>query len=215
MLQECLNRSTDDYITTRCLLEYGLERTSFRSCYPMMFQCVCELNIFCRELMSEMEEESSIKLSADIRKELVMEELEKIEKLSLEQISICRFRYMLLCYLDRLETYEVLFVVAVVVVVLSYSFMLQVILSEPTSVFESTEYEKFRSDNLVPSAITYARVQREGEGEEEEGEEGGRGSRRDGGRERREGEGVHFLTLIITSNIAVFVFYDRRVIGGP
>jgi hypothetical protein len=30
VLQECLNRSTVDYFTTRKLLEYGLTRTSFR-----------------------------------------------------------------------------------------------------------------------------------------------------------------------------------------
>jgi hypothetical protein len=33
--------------------------------------------------------------------------LQTLERLSPEQVSLCQYRHMLLCYLDRLSTYEV------------------------------------------------------------------------------------------------------------
>lgn len=41
------------------------------------------------------------------RLEDVVAALAKVERLSAEQVSICQYRHMLLCYLDRLDTYEV------------------------------------------------------------------------------------------------------------
>ncbi len=37
----------------------------------------------------------------------VVKELSGVERLTPEQISLCQYRHMLLCYLDRLDTYEV------------------------------------------------------------------------------------------------------------
>ena len=37
----------------------------------------------------------------------VLKELAEMERLSPEQVSLCQYRHMLLCYLDRLSTYEV------------------------------------------------------------------------------------------------------------
>lgn len=44
VLQECLNRSTTDYITTRNLLEYGLTRTSFR-CFSTLIHLPSPLHL--------------------------------------------------------------------------------------------------------------------------------------------------------------------------
>ena len=38
---------------------------------------------------------------------VAVRELGKVEKLSPEQVALCQYRHMLLCYLDRLDTYEV------------------------------------------------------------------------------------------------------------
>ena len=39
--------------------------------------------------------------------EEVVRELEMVEKLSVDQVSLCQYRHMMLFYLDRLETYQV------------------------------------------------------------------------------------------------------------
>ncbi len=44
---------------------------------------------------------------AEDRLEDVLKSLSKVDKLSPEQVSLCQFRHMLLCYLDRLSTYKV------------------------------------------------------------------------------------------------------------
>ena len=36
-----------------------------------------------------------------------VEMLAGVERLSPEQVSLCQYRHLLLCYLDRLDTYEV------------------------------------------------------------------------------------------------------------
>ena len=45
--------------------------------------------------------------SRDETAEDVLEELAGVERLSPEQVSLCQYRHMLLCYLDRLSTYQV------------------------------------------------------------------------------------------------------------
>lgn len=46
-------------------------------------------------------------LEAEEQIEVAVKEMEKLEKLTPEQVSLCQYRHMLLCYLDRLSTYEV------------------------------------------------------------------------------------------------------------
>ena len=95
----------------------------------------------------------------------VMKELDKVEKLSPDQVSLCQYRHMLLCYLDRLSTYEVSKHCGIATKLVCYfccHFLLfKNILDGPTAVekvFEFSDYSTFRSDNLVQSAIFFARV---------------------------------------------------------
>lgn len=39
--------------------------------------------------------------------DVVVKELEGVVKLTSDQVSMCQYRHMLLCYLNRLETYQV------------------------------------------------------------------------------------------------------------
>jgi len=41
------------------------------------------------------------------RLEEVLQEMENVEELSVDQVSLCQYRHTFLCYLDRLETYQV------------------------------------------------------------------------------------------------------------
>ncbi|XP_066532404.1 NBAS subunit of NRZ tethering complex [Hoplias malabaricus] len=150
VLHECVERVPENVDAAKELLQYGLKGTDLEALIAIGNgedggRCVSRTNLDVDDAPYEdfqsMEEEMERKKEREAKKR--QELLKKVDfsKLTLEQKELCRSRLKLLCYLDRLATYEE-------------------ILGGPHAAeqrYDSEFFKKFRNQNIVMSARTYAR----------------------------------------------------------
>uniref|UniRef100_A0A673JYD9 Neuroblastoma-amplified sequence N-terminal domain-containing protein n=1 Tax=Sinocyclocheilus rhinocerous TaxID=307959 RepID=A0A673JYD9_9TELE len=150
VLHECVERVPENVDAAKELLQYGLKGTDLEALFAIgegedqgrfilsgdldMDDAPYEDSVSTEEEMEQRKEQEAKK-----RQEL----LKKVDfsRLTLEQKELCRSRLKLLCYLDRLATYEE-------------------ILGGPHAAeqrFDAEFFKKFRNQNIVLSARTYAR----------------------------------------------------------
>ncbi|XP_068793258.1 NBAS subunit of NRZ tethering complex isoform X1 [Struthio camelus] len=149
VLHECLERVPDNVDAAKELLQYGLKGTDLEALVAIgkgedggrfILPGEVDIEIPYEEFLSPDEEaETRKEKEARKRQELLLSV--NFSKLTLEQKELCRSRLKLLTYLDRLETYEE-------------------ILGGPHAAeqnYDSEFFKKFRNQNIVLSARTYAR----------------------------------------------------------
>ncbi|XP_056125295.1 NBAS subunit of NRZ tethering complex isoform X1 [Rhinichthys klamathensis goyatoka] len=150
VLHECVERVPENVDAAKELLKYGLKGTDLEALIAIgdgedrgRFILPGDLDVddASYEDFLSMEEEMDQRKEREAKKR--QELLKKVEfsKLTLEQKELCRSRLKLLCYLDRLATYEE-------------------ILGGPHAAeqrFDAEFFKKFRNQNIVLSARTYAR----------------------------------------------------------
>ncbi|XP_032209160.1 neuroblastoma-amplified sequence isoform X3 [Mustela erminea] len=151
VLHECLERVPENVDAAKELLQYGLKGTDLEALVAIgrgaddgRFTLPGEVdidNIPYEELSPPSEEPSRNKKEKKINKRRELLKLVNFAKLTLEQKELCRCRRKLLTYLDRLATYEE-------------------ILGVPHASeqrYDAEFFKKFRNQNIVLSARTYAR----------------------------------------------------------
>ncbi|XP_062857972.1 NBAS subunit of NRZ tethering complex [Trichomycterus rosablanca] len=150
VLHECVERVPENVDAAKELLMYGLKGTDLEALLAIgngedggrfIIPGDVDLDDAPYEDFQSIEEETERKKEREAKKR--QELLKKIDfsKLTLEQKELCRSRLKLLCYLDRLATYEE-------------------ILGGPHAAeqrYDAEFFKKFRSQNIVLSARTYAR----------------------------------------------------------
>uniref|UniRef100_A0AAR2K9U6 Neuroblastoma-amplified sequence N-terminal domain-containing protein n=1 Tax=Pygocentrus nattereri TaxID=42514 RepID=A0AAR2K9U6_PYGNA len=150
VLHECVERVPENVDAAKELLEYGLKGTDLEALIAIgngedggrfILPGDMDIDDSSYEDFQSMEEEMERKKEREAKKR--QELLKKVDfsKLTLEQKELCRSRLKLLCYLDRLATYEE-------------------ILGGPHAAeqrYDSEFFKKFRNQNIVVSARTYAR----------------------------------------------------------
>uniref|UniRef100_A0A803V5S8 NBAS subunit of NRZ tethering complex n=1 Tax=Ficedula albicollis TaxID=59894 RepID=A0A803V5S8_FICAL len=149
VLHECLERVPENADAAKKLLQYGLKGTDLEALVAIgkgedggrfILPGEVDIEIPYEDLLSPDEEMDARKeKEAKKRKELLLSV--NFSKLTLEQKELCRSRLKLLTYLDRLETYEE-------------------ILGGPHAAeqhYDGEFFKKFRNQNIVLSARTYAR----------------------------------------------------------
>ncbi|XP_044117988.1 neuroblastoma-amplified sequence isoform X1 [Neovison vison] len=151
VLHECLERVPENVDAAKELLQYGLKGTDLEALVAIgrgaddgRFTLPGEVdidNIPYEELSPPSEEPARNKKEKKINKRRELLKLVNFAKLTLEQKELCRCRRKLLTYLDRLATYEE-------------------ILGVPHASeqrYDAEFFKKFRNQNIVLSARTYAR----------------------------------------------------------
>ncbi|XP_014586788.2 NBAS subunit of NRZ tethering complex [Equus caballus] len=151
VLHECLERVPENVDAAKELLQYGLKGTDLEALLAIgkgaddgRFTLPGERDIdgiAYEELSSPNEEPAKRKREKDVKKRRELLKLVNFSKLTLEQKELCRCRLKLLTYLDRLATYEE-------------------ILGVPHASeqrYDAEFFKKFRNQNIVLSARTYAR----------------------------------------------------------
>ncbi|XP_054977538.1 NBAS subunit of NRZ tethering complex [Sorex araneus] len=151
VLHECLERVPENVDSAKELLQYGLKGTDLEALLAIgkgaddgRFTLPGEVDIegiSYEELSPAEEEPAKNKKEKELKKRRELLKLVKFSKLTLEQKELCRCRLKLLTYLDRLATYEA-------------------ILGVPHSSeqrYDAEFFKKFRNQNIVLSARTYAR----------------------------------------------------------
>uniref|UniRef100_A0A8C4LME2 NBAS subunit of NRZ tethering complex n=1 Tax=Equus asinus asinus TaxID=83772 RepID=A0A8C4LME2_EQUAS len=151
VLHECLERVPENVDAAKELLQYGLKGTDLEALLAIgkgaddgRFTLPGERDIdgiAYEELSSPNEEPAKKKREKDVKKRRELLKLVNFSKLTLEQKELCRCRLKLLTYLDRLATYEE-------------------ILGVPHASeqrYDAEFFKKFRNQNIVLSARTYAR----------------------------------------------------------
>ncbi|KAB0380519.1 hypothetical protein FD755_008303 [Muntiacus reevesi] len=151
VLHECLERVPENVDAAKKLLQYGLKGTDLEALLAIgkgaddgRFILPGEMdidNISYEELSPPEEEPAETKKEKELKKRRELLKLVNFSKLTLEQKELCRCRLKLLTYLDRLATYEE-------------------ILGVPHASgqrYDAEFFKKFRSQNIVLSARTYAR----------------------------------------------------------
>ncbi|XP_072534996.1 NBAS subunit of NRZ tethering complex isoform X2 [Salminus brasiliensis] len=150
VLHECVERVPENVDAAKELLQYGLKGTDLEALIAIgngedggrfILPGDVDIDDSSYEDFQSMEEEMERKKEREAKKR--QELLKKVDfsKLTLEQKELCRSRLKLLCYLDRLATYEE-------------------ILGGPHAAeqrYDSEFFKKFRNQNIVVSARTYAR----------------------------------------------------------
>ncbi|RXN16918.1 neuroblastoma-amplified sequence [Labeo rohita] len=150
VLHECVERVPENVDAAKELLQYGLKGTDLEALIAIgdgedqgrfILSGDLDLDDAPYEDFVSMEEEMEQRKEKEAKKR--QELLKKVDfsKLTLEQKELCRSRLKLLCYLDRLATYEE-------------------ILGGPHAAeqrFDAEFFKKFRNQNIVLSARTYAR----------------------------------------------------------
>uniref|UniRef100_A0A671NLZ3 Neuroblastoma-amplified sequence N-terminal domain-containing protein n=1 Tax=Sinocyclocheilus anshuiensis TaxID=1608454 RepID=A0A671NLZ3_9TELE len=150
VLHECVERVPENVDAAKELLQYGLKGTDLEALFAIgegedqgRFILSGDLDLddapYEDSVSTEEEMEQRKEREAKKRQEL----LKKVDfsRLTLEQKELCRSRLKLLCYLDRLATYEE-------------------ILGGPHAAeqrFDAEFFKKFRNQNIVLSARTYSR----------------------------------------------------------
>ncbi|XP_032285991.1 neuroblastoma-amplified sequence isoform X1 [Phoca vitulina] len=151
VLHECLERVPENVDAAKELLQYGLKGTDLEALVAIgkgthngRFTLPGEVDIDSipyEELSPPDEEPAKNKKEKKIKKRRELLKLVNFAKLTLEQKELCRCRLKLLTYLDRLATYEE-------------------ILGVPHASeqrYDAEFFKKFRNQNIVLSARTYAR----------------------------------------------------------
>ncbi|XP_042637798.1 neuroblastoma-amplified sequence [Orycteropus afer afer] len=151
VLHECLERVPENVDAVKELLQYGLKGTDLEALVGIgkgvddgRFTLPGEVDIDSisyEELSPDEEEPAKSKKEKELMKRHELLKLVDFSKLTLEQKELCRCRLKLLTYLDRLATYEE-------------------ILGVPHASeqrYDSEFFKKFRNQNIVLSARTYAR----------------------------------------------------------
>uniref|UniRef100_A0A672U883 NBAS subunit of NRZ tethering complex n=1 Tax=Strigops habroptila TaxID=2489341 RepID=A0A672U883_STRHB len=149
VLHECLERVPENVDAAEKLLQYGLKGTDLEALVAIgkgedggrfILPREVDTEVLYEEFLSPDEEMDTRKeKEAKKRQELLLSV--NFPKLTLEQKELCRSRLKLLTYLDRLETYKE-------------------ILGGPHAAeqhYDAEFFKKFRSQNIVLSARTYAR----------------------------------------------------------
>uniref|UniRef100_A0A8B9GME1 NBAS subunit of NRZ tethering complex n=1 Tax=Astyanax mexicanus TaxID=7994 RepID=A0A8B9GME1_ASTMX len=150
VLHECVERVPENVDAAKELLQYGLKGTDLEALIAIgngedggrfILPGDIDIDDSSYEDFQSVEEEMERKKERETKKR--QELLKKVDfsKLTLEQKELCRSRLKLLCYLDRLATYEE-------------------ILGGPHAAeqrYDSEFFKKFRNQNIVLSARTYAR----------------------------------------------------------
>lgn len=129
-LTECLERLPETIESTRCLLEYGLSLTTLEKVIQVRF---ADVDI-------SKNDNSVNGTSGDDSEGISHVALDDFEELTFDQKQMVATRVRLLQYLDRLRTYES-------------------ILGGPEVAayhFKSNNYEKFRNEVILETAISYA-----------------------------------------------------------
>ncbi|XP_006869532.1 PREDICTED: neuroblastoma-amplified sequence-like, partial [Chrysochloris asiatica] len=151
VLHECLERVPENVDAAKELLQYGLKGTDLEALIAIgkgtddgRFILPGEVdidNMSYEELSPEENESVMSQKEKELRKRQELLKLVNFSKLTLEQKELCRCRLKLLTYLDRLATYEE-------------------ILGVPHASeqrYDAEFFKKFRNQNIVLSARTYAR----------------------------------------------------------
>ncbi|XP_059798165.1 NBAS subunit of NRZ tethering complex isoform X3 [Balaenoptera ricei] len=151
VLHECLERVPENVDAAKELLQYGLKGTDLEALLAIgkgaddgRFTLLGEMDIdgiSYEELSPADEEPAEKKKEKELRKRQELLKLVNFSKLTLEQKELCRCRLKLLTYLDRLATYE------------------EILGVPPASEqrYDAEFFKKFRNQNIVLSARTYAR----------------------------------------------------------
>uniref|UniRef100_A0A8C3LHL0 Neuroblastoma-amplified sequence N-terminal domain-containing protein n=1 Tax=Chrysolophus pictus TaxID=9089 RepID=A0A8C3LHL0_CHRPC len=149
VLHECLERVPENVDAAKKLLQYGLKGTDLEALVAIgkgedggrfILPGEADIGIPYENFLSP-DEETDAKNKKEARKHQELLLSLNFSKLTLEQKELCRSRLKLLTYLDRLETYEE-------------------ILGGPHSAeqhYDGEFFKKFRNQNIVLSARTYAR----------------------------------------------------------
>ncbi|XP_052559282.1 NBAS subunit of NRZ tethering complex isoform X2 [Tympanuchus pallidicinctus] len=149
VLHECLERVPENVDAAKKLLQYGLKGTDLEALVAIgkgedggrfILPGEADVGIPYENFLSP-DEETDAKKEKEARKHQELLLSLNFSKLTLEQKELCRSRLKLLTYLDRLETYEE-------------------ILGGPHSAeqhYDGEFFKKFRNQNIVLSARTYAR----------------------------------------------------------
>uniref|UniRef100_A0A452VGF7 NBAS subunit of NRZ tethering complex n=1 Tax=Ursus maritimus TaxID=29073 RepID=A0A452VGF7_URSMA len=150
VLHECLERVPENVEAAKELLQYGLKGTDLEALVAIgkgaddgRFTLPGEVDIECipyEELSPPDEEPAESKKEKKIKKRRELLKLVNFAKLTLEQKELCRCRLKLLTYLDRLATYEV-----------------RSMPHASEQRYDAEFFKKFRNQNIVLSARTYAR----------------------------------------------------------
>ncbi|KAF7694273.1 hypothetical protein HF521_008026 [Silurus meridionalis] len=150
VLHECVERVPENVDAAKELLQYGLKGTDLEALIAIgegadggrfILPGDVDLDDTLYEDMESVEDEMERKREREVKKRQDLLKKVDFSKLTLEQKELCRSRLKLLCYLDRLATYEE-------------------ILGGPHAAeerYDSEFFKKFRSQNIVLSARTYAR----------------------------------------------------------
>ncbi|XP_060740193.1 NBAS subunit of NRZ tethering complex isoform X1 [Tachysurus vachellii] len=150
VLHECVERVPENVDAAKELLEYGLKGTDLEALIAIgnredggrfILPGDVDMDDAPYEDFHSVEEEMERKRQREAKKRQDLLQKVDFSKLTLEQKELCRSRLKLLCYLDRLATYEE-------------------ILGGPHAAeerYDSEFFKKFRSQNIVLSARTYAR----------------------------------------------------------
>ncbi|XP_007641500.1 neuroblastoma-amplified sequence isoform X2 [Cricetulus griseus] len=151
VLHECLERVPENVDAAKELLQYGLRGTDLEALMAIgkgaddgRFTLPGDVDIDCiayEELTLPDKETAKSQRQKELKKRRELLKLVNFSKLTLEQKELCRCRLKLLTFLDRLATYEE-------------------ILGAPHASeqrYDAEFFKKFRSQNIVLSARTYAR----------------------------------------------------------
>ncbi|KAK3595169.1 hypothetical protein CHS0354_002768 [Potamilus streckersoni] len=148
VLHECMERISESIDAMKELLEFGLHGTDLPALIAIgngedhgRFMLCDPLEGMYEDVVDEFDPEADVKreeLKSQKQKELLM--LVNLDNLTLEQRELCRARRKLLQYLYRLKTYE---------------YILGGI-SAAAERFDSKYFEKFRSQNIVETALYQA-----------------------------------------------------------
>ncbi|XP_006910303.1 neuroblastoma-amplified sequence isoform X1 [Pteropus alecto] len=150
VLHECLERVPENVDAAKELLQYGLKGTDLEVLLALgkgsddgRFALPDEVDIdgVSYEDLLPPDEEPAAKKKKALKKRRELLKLVNFSKLTLEQKELCRYRLRLLTYLDRLATYEEILGVS----------------HASEQRYDAEFFKKFRNQNIVLSARTYAR----------------------------------------------------------
>ncbi|XP_060067245.1 NBAS subunit of NRZ tethering complex-like [Ylistrum balloti] len=149
VLHECLERMPENIDAMKELLEFGLRGTDLQALIAIgkgedggrFILCDPEEGLYADMSLDEFDPETE-HIREEMKEKRRMELMEQVDfsNLNLEQKELCRVRFKLLQYLDRLRTYEL------------------ILGGEAAAVsrFNDKFFEKFRSQNIVEAAVNYA-----------------------------------------------------------
>ncbi|KAF6105050.1 NBAS subunit of NRZ tethering complex [Phyllostomus discolor] len=150
VLHECLERVPETVDAAKELLQYGLRGTDLEALVAIgdgaddgRFTLPGDVDIdgVPYEALAPEDEPARDSRASELGKRRELLQLVDFSKLTLEQKELCRCRLKLLTYLDRLATYEEILGVR----------------HAPEQRFDAEFFKKFRNQNIVLSARTYAR----------------------------------------------------------